>query len=88
VEVTVEHRKRGGGERWLKRKTARPIENRSILEVEAMGDGRDTMARCSAPKKKGMEGDTTEVMRIGPALRSEGAGKRRALELEINEARL
>jgi hypothetical protein len=41
-----------------------------------------------APKKKGMEGDTTEVMRIGPALRSEGAGKRRALELEINEARL
>ena len=39
------------------------------------------------PRRKG-EGDTTEVMRSGPALRSEGAGKRRALELEINEARL
>ena len=73
MEVTVEHRKRGGGERWLKRKTARPIENRSILEAEAMGDGRDTMAWCSAPTKKGMKGDTTGVMRSGPALRSEGA---------------
>ena len=72
----------------MKRKTARPIGNRSVLEVKAMGDGRDIMARCSAPKKKGTKGDTTEVMRIGPALRSEGAGKRRALELEINEARL
>jgi hypothetical protein len=70
VEVTVEHRKRGGGERWLKRKTARPIENRSILEAEAMGDGRDTMARCSAPTKKVMKAG---VMRSGPALRSEGA---------------
>jgi hypothetical protein len=73
VEVTVEHRKRGGGERWLKRKTARPIENRSILEAEAMGDGRDTMAWCSAPTLIGMKGDTTGVMRSGPALRSEGA---------------